>query len=108
MALDPEAWEAFSRGSAIRRAGRAGFARNGFIALGNWGAQGAVPVLKRALADPDPLVRGHPAWALGRVGGAAASELLSLAASSEEDGWVLEELEAARSDDRAGRVGGPR
>jgi epoxyqueuosine reductase QueG len=35
MALDPEAWEAFSRGSAIRRAGRAGFARNVCVALGN-------------------------------------------------------------------------
>ena len=28
MALDEDVWEAFSRGSAIRRAGRAGFARN--------------------------------------------------------------------------------
>jgi len=67
------------------------------VALGNWGSPGALPVLSRALADPDPLVRGHAAWGLGRVDGAAASELLSLAASSEEDAWVLEELEAARS-----------
>ena len=108
MALDPEAWEAFSRGSAIRRAGRAGFARNVCIALGNWGAPEAVPVLTRALEDREPLVRGHAAWALGRVGGAGASELLSYAASSEEDAWVLAELEAARSDERGGDPGGPR
>jgi len=97
MALDPEAWEAFSRGSAIRRAGRAGFARNVCVALGNWGAPEAVPVLARALADPEPLVRGHAAWALGRVGGAAARKELSGAASSEEDAWVRAELEDARS-----------
>jgi len=57
MALDPEAWEAFSRGSAIRRAGKAGFARNVCVALGNWGLPEAVPVLTRALGDPEPLVR---------------------------------------------------
>jgi len=97
MALDPEAWEAFSRGSAIRRAGRAGFARNICVALGNWGSPEAVPVLTRALADPEPLVRGHAAWALGRVGGAAAREGLFGAASSEEDAWVSAELEDATS-----------
>ena len=108
MALDPGAWEAFSLGSAIRRAGRAGFARNVCVALGNWGSPEAVPVLTRALGDPEPLVRGHAVWALGRVGGMAAGQLLSYAASSEEDAWVLEELEAARPDEGAGRVGGPR
>jgi epoxyqueuosine reductase QueG len=95
MALDPKAWEAFSRGSAIRRAGRAGFARNVCVALGNWGSPEAVPVLARALADPDPLVRGHAAWALGRVGGAEAREVLSGAAPSEENAWVSAELEDA-------------
>ena len=97
MALDLEAWEAFSRGSAIRRAGRAGFARNVCVALGNWGAPEALPVLARALGDPESLVRGHAAWALGRVGGAGASELVSSAASSEEDAWVSAELEDATS-----------
>jgi epoxyqueuosine reductase len=98
MALSQDAWESFSRGSAIRRAGRAGFARNVCVALGNSGSSEAVPVLARALADPNPLVRGHAAWALGQVGGAAARELLSSAASSEEDAGVIEELEAARSE----------
>jgi len=95
MALDAEAWEAFSRGSAIRRAGRAGFARNVCVALGNWGALEAVPVLTRALADPEPLVRGHAAWALGRVGGTEARVVLSGRAASEEDAWVSAEFEDA-------------
>ena len=90
-------WETFSRGSAIRRAGRAGFARNVCVALGNWGSAEAVPVLTRALEDREPLVRGHAAWALGRVGGAAAKERLSEGARSEEDAWVSAEFEDATS-----------
>ena len=74
MALSEEAWESFSRGSAIRRAGRAGFARNASVALGNWLSsvehppEEAVAVLGRALLDPEPLVRGHAAWAPGSGG----------------------------------------
>jgi hypothetical protein len=68
MALDPEAWEAFSRGSATRRAGRAGFARNVCVALGSWGAAEALPVLARALGgwvgrlriDRKPVGHGPP------------------------------------------------
>jgi epoxyqueuosine reductase len=54
-----------------------------------------VPVLTKALVDPEPLVRGHAARALGRVGGAGANELVSSAASSEEDAWVSAEIEDA-------------
>jgi epoxyqueuosine reductase len=91
-ALDDAAWDAFSRGSAIRRSGRAGFARNVCVALGNWGAEAAVPVLARALADAEPVVRGHAAWALGRVGSAEAREALERAFRAEADPSVRDEL----------------
>lgn len=94
-ALDEAEWDAFSRGSAIRRSGRAGFARNVCVGLGNWGSPEAVPVLSRALSDPEPLVRAHAAWALGRVGSAEARSALSAHASVETDASVLEELSAA-------------
>ncbi len=94
-ALDETAWDAFSRGSAIRRSGRAGFARNVCVGLGNWGSRAGVPVLSRALADPEPLVRAHAIWALGRVGSAEAMSALSEHASAETDACVLEELSAA-------------
>jgi epoxyqueuosine reductase len=94
-ALDEAAWDAFSRGSAIRRSGRTGFARNVCVALGNWGSPDAVPVLVRALSDAEPLVRGHAASALGRVGSAEARSVLSAHASVETDAAVLEELSAA-------------
>ncbi len=67
-------WDAFSRGSAIRRAGYAGFRRNVAVAMGNWlaGVQGDAPVeavaaLREALDDDDALVREHASWALERA-----------------------------------------
>jgi epoxyqueuosine reductase len=71
-ALDEAAWDAFSRGSATRRAWYAGFPRNVAVGLGNWLAgldeppEEAVAVLREALEDEEPLVREHAAWALAR------------------------------------------
>lgn len=100
-ALDEEAWESFSRGSAIRRAGRAGFARNVCVALGNWASSDAVPVLSSALADPDPLVRGHAAWALGRIGSSAAASALNERWEIESDSSVRDEINRALSSSKA-------
>ena len=98
MALSEERWDAFSRGSAIRRAGRAGFARNVCVAVGNWLAgepeppPAAVAVLTQALSDPEPLVRGHAAWALGQAATKEARFQLSVFAKTEEHPWVRKEL----------------
>jgi epoxyqueuosine reductase len=94
MALDEDSWELFSRGSAVRRAGREGFARNVAVALGNWGDPSAVPVLSHGLNDPHPLVRAHAAWALGQIGSAEALSLLRERLPV-ETGPVLEEIERA-------------
>jgi epoxyqueuosine reductase len=94
-ALDEAAWDAFSRGSAIRRAGRGGFARNVCVGLGNWGSPEAVPVLTSALSDPESLVRAHAAWALGRVGSGEAKAALSSRTSVESDESVRSELAMA-------------
>lgn len=95
MAMDEAAWESFSRGSPIRRAGRAGFLRNVAVALGNWGSQEAVPVLASALSDPEPLVRSHAAWALGCVGSAEARRVLAEHLAVESDSGVREEITSA-------------
>jgi epoxyqueuosine reductase len=42
--------------------------RNVCVALGNWGAPETVAALTLALQDPEPIARGHAAWALGRCG----------------------------------------
>ena len=93
MEMDEAAWDDFSRGSALRRAKRAGFLRNVAVALGNWGSPAAVPALVRALGDGEPLVRGHAAWALGRVGGREARDALSARLEVELDSSVRAELE---------------
>ena len=82
-------------GSPATRAGRNGMLRNVCVALGNWAAAGAVPVLLAALDDRAPLVRGHAAWALGRIGTPEAKQGLEARAATETDAAVLEELAAA-------------
>ena len=73
MRMTREEWDAWTRGSAIRRAGYAGLRRNVAVALGNWLAavdeppEEAVAVLRDALHDEDPLVREHVAWALSQA-----------------------------------------
>lgn len=77
MRMTRQDWDAFSRGSAIRRAGYAGFKRNVAVALGNWlgsvdePPREAVAVLRAALESEGGLVREHAAWAL-EAGGPAA------------------------------------
>jgi epoxyqueuosine reductase len=95
MSMDEAGWEAFSRGSAMRRAGRAGFLRNVAVALGNWRSPAAVPVLTAALSDPDPLVRGHAVWALAEIGVPRSLAAVEALASSESDPYVRSELDEA-------------
>jgi epoxyqueuosine reductase len=83
------------RHSAAKRAKRQGLRRNAAVALGNLGDPRAVPALIQALHDPDPIVRGHAAWALGRLGGASAAAALQARASLEPDPDVRMELTAA-------------
>ena len=83
------------KGSPIKRAKRRGFLRNVLVAIGNWRTQRAVPALTDALADDEPLVRGHAAWALGRIGGETVKEILQtrLAVETEQD--VITEIQDA-------------
>jgi len=84
------------RGSPILRAKRRGFLRNVCVALGNLGRVDAVPALAEALGgDPEPLVRAHAAWALGRIGGREADAALGLALRRESVPPVSEEIQLA-------------
>ncbi len=90
--MTQEEFSARFRGSPIKRAKRRGLLRNVAVALGNWGSRDAVPALAVALNDEEPLVRGHAAWTLGRVGTEAARQ-----EDVETDPWVREEIAAALS-----------
>jgi epoxyqueuosine reductase len=95
LALDDEAFRARFRHSPIKRAKRRGLLRNVCVALGNLGDPIAVPALARALEDVEPLIRGHAAWALGRIGGEEARAALHDALDREQDEGVFRELHYA-------------
>jgi epoxyqueuosine reductase len=82
-------------GTAISRIGRGRLLRNAAVALGNWRDERAVPPLTRALTDPQPLVRGHAAWALGCVQGSEARQALTRALQREQDAYVRREIRMA-------------
>ena len=95
LALDDEGFKTRFRGTAIIRTKRRGLLRNVAVALGNWGSNEAVLPLTGALGDQEELIRGHAAWALGKIGNASAVEALQKAYSSEDIDWVREEITAA-------------
>ncbi len=101
LALNQEEFTARFRHSPLKRAKRRGLLRNAAVALGNAGDRRAVPVLVQALADEEPLVRAHAAWALGRLGGEEARAALGAALETEQDAQVGLELEEALAEERA-------
>jgi epoxyqueuosine reductase len=92
MTMTQEEFSRRFKNSAIKRTKRRGLLRNVAVALGNWGSPEAVPALAIALNDEEPLVRGHAAWALGRIGTEAARQALRGRLEGEEDAWVREEI----------------
>ncbi len=95
LGLTPEAFRTRFRGSPVKRTKRRGLLRNAAVALGNTKDPEAIPALADSLGDDEPLVRGHAAWALGNVGGGRALAVLEQAKKSEEDPWVIEEIDQA-------------
>jgi epoxyqueuosine reductase len=83
-------------GSPLKRAKRSGLRRNVAVALGNLGDLSALPDLCMALEDEsDALVRGHAAWALGRLATETARLRLQERLAGERDPWVREEISLA-------------
>jgi len=96
LALSEDEFRRRFKGSPVRRTKRRGLLRNVAVALGNLRRAEAIPALARALLeDPESLVRGHAAWALGRIGGAASREGLEQACARESDPEVQEEIRLA-------------
>ncbi|MFN2213420.1 MAG: tRNA epoxyqueuosine(34) reductase QueG [Anaerolineales bacterium] len=93
LALSPQAFNIKFKGSPVKRTKRRGYLRNVAVALGNSGSTSGVPRLIETLKnDQEPLVRGHAAWALGRIGNQQARYALETALSYEHDPYVLEEI----------------
>jgi epoxyqueuosine reductase len=95
----PQYVEAF-RGSAIKRAKAWMLRRNAAVALGNVGTPNVIEAVARAMAhDEHPIVRGHAAWALGRLSVRHrvndASDMLAAALKEEADAVVRTEIDLA-------------
>jgi epoxyqueuosine reductase len=75
--------------------GRTRFRRNVAVALGNTGDPAAEPALREALSDPEPIIRGHSSWALGRIGTPSARAYLEAAAGRETHEETSHEIRLA-------------
>jgi len=84
------------RGSPMKRAKLEGLRRNAAVAMGNRREERYEEPLAHALAEADePTVRGHAAWALGRLGTSGARHALERSLEQEMEELVREEIRAA-------------
>jgi epoxyqueuosine reductase len=67
LGLSEEEFRRRFRGTALMRSKRRGLLRNAALVLGNRGDRAALPALRKALADAEPLVREAAAWAIERI-----------------------------------------
>ncbi len=67
LALDEAGFKRHFAGTPILRARRRGLLRNVCVALGNIGEERALPALRKAADDPEPLVAEHAHWAIERI-----------------------------------------
>ena len=109
LKLDETTFAERFRGRAIMRAKRDGLVRNACVALGNVGGAEDLRPLAEALRDVSPIVRGHAAWALGRLAArhwlqTNATVLLENALRFEQDDSVREELALALQELAEGRL----
>lgn len=96
LQLDHSSWARIFRGSAAKRCKHRGALRNAAVVLGNRRDPSLIPLLSSRLAlEPEPLVRGHLAWALGRIPHPDARRALAHALTREHNPYVLDELDDA-------------
>jgi epoxyqueuosine reductase len=67
LGLSEEAFRHRFRGTALLRTKRRGLLRNAALVLGNTGEADALPALRRALGDPEPIVREAARWAIEQI-----------------------------------------
>jgi epoxyqueuosine reductase len=94
--LEADAWTEPLRGSPLLRPRRRGLLRNAAIVAGNNCDHAVIPhLIELMLHDPEPLVRGHAAWALGQIGSEGALTALKNAQEAEKEPSVIAEINAA-------------
>jgi epoxyqueuosine reductase len=84
----------------MKRAKLPGLRRNAAVAMGNRGEERYISALGAVLEDAaleegDNVVRRHAAWALGKIGGETAREVLAVALECTSETMLREEILAA-------------
>jgi epoxyqueuosine reductase len=74
MGLSEEEFRRRFRGTALWRTKRRGLLRNAALILGNRGDPAALPALRQALDDPEPVIREAARWAIERIIGGSGAE----------------------------------
>jgi epoxyqueuosine reductase len=102
LKLSPEDFQQKYKQASLKRPKRAGYLRNVTIALANLAFKTpqylaiAEEELKNVLfTEAEPLVRGHAAWGLGRLGTVFSRETLQSAMQHESDEYVRQEIDSA-------------
>jgi epoxyqueuosine reductase len=95
LRMTPESFRRQFRDTAIWRTKRRGLLRNAALVLGNQRDPRAIPVLRQALEDEEPLVRGAAAWALGQFGANGCPNTLQARLAVEIDPDVRQEIKLA-------------
>ena len=67
LTLSEEQFRHRFRGTALMRTKRQGLLRNAAIVLGNQGNPSALPTLRKALADSDPVIQEAAQWAIEKI-----------------------------------------
>ena len=95
LTLTEDQFRSRFQGTSIMRAKRIGLQKNACVALGNQRTEAGVPALIAAMANEEPLIRGHAAWALGRIATPDAVGSLERSLVSERDDYVRKEIQTA-------------
>ena len=67
LAMDEAGFKSRFAGTPILRTKRKGLLRNVCVALGNIGDETALPSLRHAAKDPEPLIAEHARWAIEAI-----------------------------------------
>lgn len=91
---DENAFQTDFAGSPIRRAKWQGMVRNALVVLGNQKDESSLPAIREKMLHPNPLIRQHAAWALGKL---EQREDLDRALAREDHPEVIREIRGALS-----------
>ncbi|GFN22629.1 tRNA epoxyqueuosine(34) reductase QueG [Thermanaeromonas sp. C210] len=97
LTMDGRRFRELFGSTALAWRGKSLLQRNAVIALANTGYKGeeAIKALQKLLSGPSPVLRGHAAWALGKLGLPEGRRALETAYEREQDPFVREEVERA-------------